>query len=46
MPLPSVHRHAQAAAAMKAGKHVLLEKPPGATDSELTPLIASAREGG
>jgi len=31
---------------MRAGKHVLLEKPPGATVSELTPLIASAREGG
>jgi D-galactose 1-dehydrogenase len=43
---PPQVRHAQAAAAMKAGKHVLLEKPPGATVSELTPLIASAREGG
>ena len=31
---------------MQAGKHVLLEKPPGATVSELTPLIASARQTG
>jgi len=35
-----------AAAALKAGKHVLLEKPPGATVSELTPLIATARQTG
>jgi D-galactose 1-dehydrogenase len=39
-------RHAQAAAALKAGKHVLLEKPPGATVSELAPLIAAARQTG
>jgi D-galactose 1-dehydrogenase len=43
---PPQVRHAQAAAALQAGKHVLLEKPPGATVSELTPLIASARQTG
>ena len=39
---PPQVRHAQAAAALKAGKHVMLEKPPGATVSELDPLIAAA----
>ena len=43
---PPQARHAMAAAALKAGKHVLLEKPPGATVSELTPLIAAARQTG
>jgi D-galactose 1-dehydrogenase len=43
---PPQGRHAQAAAALKAGKHVLLEKPPGATVSELEPLIAVARQTG
>jgi D-galactose 1-dehydrogenase len=43
---PPQARAALAAAAFKAGKHVLLEKPPGATVSELTPLIAMARETG
>jgi D-galactose 1-dehydrogenase len=43
---PPQVRRAQAAAALKAGKHVLLEKPPGATVSELAPLVAAAREGG
>ncbi len=43
---PPQVRHAQAARALQAGKHVLLEKPPGATVSELTPLIASARQTG
>ena len=43
---PPQVRAVQAAAALKAGKHVLLEKPPGATVSELTPLIAMARETG
>jgi D-galactose 1-dehydrogenase len=43
---PPQARHAMAAAALKAGKHVLLEKPPGATISELTPLIAEARQAG
>jgi D-galactose 1-dehydrogenase len=43
---PPQGRHAQAAAALKAGKHVLLEKPPGATVSELGPLVAAARQTG
>src|SRR5258707_15301535 len=43
---PPQVRGAQAAAALKAGKHVLLEKPPGATVSELTPLVAVARQTG
>ncbi|MEN3348138.1 MAG: D-galactose 1-dehydrogenase [Bradyrhizobium sp.] len=43
---PPQMRRAQAAAALAAGKHVLLEKPPGAAVSELTPLIAAAREAG
>src|SRR5229473_7952615 len=43
---PPQVRHAQAAAALDAGKHVLLEKPPGATVSELTPLVAVARQTG
>jgi len=43
---PPQGRQTQAAAALKAGKHVLLEKPPGATVSELTPLIAEARQTG
>ena len=41
---PPQARHAQAAVALAAGKHVLLEKPPGSTLSELTPLIAAAGE--
>ncbi|MGY3696238.1 D-galactose 1-dehydrogenase [Bradyrhizobium sp. USDA 3240] len=43
---PPQARHAQAATALAAGKHVLLEKPPGSTLSELTPLIAAAHEAG
>jgi D-galactose 1-dehydrogenase len=43
---PPLVRHAQAATALKAGKHVLLEKPPGATIGELTPLISAARQSG
>jgi D-galactose 1-dehydrogenase len=31
---------------LRAGKHVLLEKPPGATVSEFDPLMATARQGG
>jgi D-galactose 1-dehydrogenase len=34
----------QAVAALRAGKHVMLEKPPGAAVSELDPLIALAAE--
>src|SRR3979411_2868322 len=43
---PPQVRGSQAAATLKAGKHVLLEKPPGATVSELTPLVAVARQTG
>jgi D-galactose 1-dehydrogenase len=43
---PPQARQALASLALKAGKHVLLEKPPGATVSELTPLIAAARQSG
>jgi D-galactose 1-dehydrogenase len=39
---PPQVRRAQAAAALKAGKHVMLEKPPGAGVAELDPLIAMA----
>jgi D-galactose 1-dehydrogenase len=42
---PPQVRRAQAVAALSAGKHVLLEKPPGATVSELAPLIAIAQDG-
>ncbi|MDR6953478.1 D-galactose 1-dehydrogenase [Ancylobacter sp. 3268] len=42
---PQVRRQ-QAALALSHGKHVLLEKPPGATVSELAPLIAAARASG
>ncbi|HSI41489.1 MAG TPA: Gfo/Idh/MocA family oxidoreductase [Xanthobacteraceae bacterium] len=43
---PPQVRRAQAAAALEAGKHVLLEKPPGATLSEIGPLVDAARAGG
>jgi D-galactose 1-dehydrogenase len=39
-------RRAQAAAALEAGKHVMLEKPPGASVSELEPLIRAAARAG
>jgi D-galactose 1-dehydrogenase len=43
---PPQVRRAQAAAALAAGKHVMLEKPPGASVSELYPLIAEAARAG
>ena len=43
---PPQVRGALAAVALTAGKHVLLEKPPGATVSELAPLVAAAKESG
>jgi D-galactose 1-dehydrogenase len=39
---PPQTRYALAARALKAGKHVLLEKPPAATVSELMPLLSIA----
>ena len=39
---PPQVRRAQAQAALEAGKHVMLEKPPGAAVTELDPLIALA----
>jgi len=43
---PPQVRSTLAAAALSAGRHVLLEKPPGATVSELAPLVAAAHAGG
>jgi D-galactose 1-dehydrogenase len=43
---PPQVRSRQAAMALAAGKHVLLEKPPGAGVSELDPLIAAAAHEG
>ena len=43
---PPQVRRAQAAAALQAGKHVMLEKPPGRSVSELDPLIAMAVHSG
>jgi len=43
---PPQVRGALAATALAAGKHVLLEKPPGATLSEVTPLVALAAASG
>jgi len=43
---PPQVRRAQAASALQAGKHVLLEKPPGATVSEIAPLVAMAAQTG
>ena len=43
---PPQVRHAVAREALLAGKHVLLEKPPGATVSEVQDLIALARRCG
>ena len=39
---PPQVRRAQAAAALAAGKHVMLEKPPGIGVAELDPLVAMA----
>ncbi|MCK1624385.1 Gfo/Idh/MocA family oxidoreductase [Bradyrhizobium sp. 160] len=39
---PPQVRRAQAAAALAAGKHIMLEKPPGTGVAELDPLIAMA----
>lgn len=44
--MPPVPRFAYAAAALKAGRHVMLEKPPGATLSECHTLIDLAQERG
>lgn len=44
--LPPVPRFEYAAAAIKAGRHVMLEKPPGATLAECHTLEAMAREAG
>ncbi|ACA18972.1 Galactose 1-dehydrogenase [Methylobacterium sp. 4-46] len=43
---PPRGRGALAAAALAAGKHVLLEKPPAATLGEILPLAAQARAAG
>ena len=43
---PPQGRHDLAALALAAGKHVLLEKPPGATVSELGPLVSAAATSG
>jgi D-galactose 1-dehydrogenase len=40
---PPQIRSAHARLALEAGKHVMLEKPPGATVSEIAPLLAAAR---
>jgi D-galactose 1-dehydrogenase len=43
---PTHLRYSQARAALMRGKHVLLEKPPGATLSEVEDLIACAKQQG
>ena len=43
---PPVGRHLIAREAIAAGLHVMLEKPPGATVSEVADLAAAAREAG
>jgi D-galactose 1-dehydrogenase len=42
LALPPVPRYAYAEAALKAGRHVMLEKPPGATLAEVHALLAMA----
>ena len=44
--LPPVPRYAAACAALEAGRHVMLEKPPGATLSECHALAALAQRQG
>lgn len=44
--MPPQYRYQAAAAAIAAGKHVFLEKPPGATLSEVEDLAAQARAAG
>ncbi|WP_197945331.1 Gfo/Idh/MocA family protein [Oricola thermophila] len=44
--LPPVPRFDYAVAALRAGRHVMLEKPPGATVAECHALEAMAREAG
>ena len=44
--MPPVPRYAYAEAALKAGRHVMLEKPPGATLSEVHALEAMAKAKG
>jgi len=44
--LPPVPRFAYAAACLRAGRHVMLEKPPGATLAEVYALKALARDAG
>lgn len=46
LALPPVPRFAYAAAAIRAGRHVMLEKPPGATLAEVHALQAMARDHG
>ncbi len=43
---PPQGRHAIAEVALKAGLNVLMEKPPGATVSEIAPLVAIAKATG
>lgn len=44
--MPPVPRHAYAEAALLSGRHVMLEKPPGATLAEVHALEALARQQG
>ena len=46
LALPPVPRFAYAVAALQAGRHVMLEKPPGATLAEIHALQAMAAERG
>lgn len=44
--MPPQARFAAAAKAIRAGRHVLLEKPPGATIAEVETLVKMATAGG